>query len=86
MSGGQQQRIAIARALVKEPTLVLADEPTANLDSHTGAEVLDIMRQMNEKLNTTFIFATHEKMVMEYARRLLRLKDGEIVGDERING
>lgn len=81
MSGGQQQRVAIARALVKEPKLVLADEPTANLDSKTGAEVLEIMLKMNEKLGTTFIFATHDKMVMDYAKRLINLHDGEIVED-----
>jgi len=81
MSGGQQQRVAIARALVKEPKLVLADEPTANLDSKTGAEVLEIMLKMNEKLGTTFIFATHDKMVMDFAKRLINLHDGEIVED-----
>ncbi|RKY49535.1 MAG: lipoprotein-releasing system ATP-binding protein LolD [Candidatus Neomarinimicrobiota bacterium] len=81
MSGGQQQRVAIARALVKEPKLVLADEPTANLDSRTGAEVLEIMLKMNEKLGTTFIFATHDKMVMDFAKRLINLHDGEIVED-----
>jgi len=81
MSGGQQQRVAIARALVKEPKLVLADEPTANLDSKTGAEILEIMLKMNERLGTTFIFATHDKMVMDFAKRLINLHDGEIVED-----
>lgn len=83
LSGGQQQRIAIARALVKNPKIVLADEPTANLDSKTGEEILKLMRQMNEKYGTTFIFSTHDRMVMDYARRLVSLHDGQIVDDER---
>jgi putative ABC transport system ATP-binding protein len=82
LSGGQQQRVAIARALVKKPHLILADEPTANLDSKTGQEVLDLMLQMNEKTGATFIFSTHDKMVMDYARRLILLKDGKIKSDE----
>lgn len=82
LSGGQQQRVAIARALVKEPKLILADEPTANLDSKTGREVLDLMLQLNEKTGATFIFSTHDKMVMEFARRLIFLKDGRISSDE----
>ena len=83
LSGGQQQRIAIARALVKRPQLILADEPTANLDSKTGEEILKLMKRMNEKFGTTFIFSTHDKMVMEYASRLVQLHDGSIVSDER---
>lgn len=83
LSGGQQQRIAIARALVKNPKIVLADEPTANLDSKTGEEILKIMKQMNEKYGTTFIFSTHDSMVMDYARRLVLLHDGQITSDER---
>ena len=83
LSGGQQQRIAIARALVKNPKIVLADEPTANLDSKTGEEILNLMKQMNEKYRTTFIFSTHDTMVMEYAKRLVSLHDGEIERDER---
>ncbi|KAF5036335.1 Cell division ATP-binding protein FtsE [anaerobic digester metagenome] len=83
LSGGQQQRIAIARALVKRPQIILADEPTANLDSKTGEEILKLMKRMNEKFGTTFIFSTHDKMVMEYARRLVQLHDGSIVSDER---
>ncbi|MEE9614383.1 MAG: ABC transporter ATP-binding protein [Thermodesulfobacteriota bacterium] len=79
LSGGQQQRVAIARAIVAEPVLVLADEPTANLDSVTGAALLDLMREENEKRATTFIFSTHDPMVMERARRVVRLKDGHIV-------
>jgi putative ABC transport system ATP-binding protein len=70
MSGGQQQRVAVARALVKKPQLILADEPTANLDSKTGREILELMLQLNQKTNSTFIFSTHDKMVMDFARRL----------------
>ncbi len=83
LSGGQQQRVAVARALVKEPTVVLADEPTANLDSRTGHAILELMVEMNRRHNTTFIFSTHDQMVMDYARRLTMLHDGEIVSDER---
>jgi putative ABC transport system ATP-binding protein len=83
MSGGQQQRVAIARALVKKPKLILADEPTANLDSKTGKEVLELMLQLNEKTGATFIFSTHDKMVMDFGRRLIMLKDGLIKSDEK---
>jgi len=83
LSGGQQQRVAIARALVKAPTLILADEPTANLDSKTGRTVLELMRKMNETRGVTFLFSTHDPMVMEYSRRLITLKDGLIASDER---
>ena len=83
LSGGEKQRVAVARALVKEPKIVLADEPTANLDSETGAEVIKIMVKMNQKLGTTFIFSTHDPQIMKYANRLLNLKDGMISGDER---
>lgn len=76
MSGGQQQRVAIARALIKNPALILADEPTANLDSKTGKEILDLMLELNKRENTTFIFSTHDPMVMEFARRLVKLRDG----------
>jgi len=82
LSGGQQQRVAIARALVKGPALIIADEPTANLDSKNGAAILDLMKQMNERDGATFLFSTHDPMVMERARRVVRLHDGEIVGDE----
>jgi len=85
LSGGQQQRVAIARALIKQPQIVLADEPTANLDSENGEEILKLMREMNQVHNTTFIFSTHDKMVMEYARRLVLLHDGRIQDDQRRN-
>ena len=81
LSGGQKQRVSIARALVKHPKLVLADEPTANLDSETSQEVLKVMLEMNQKLDTTFIFSTHDPLVMDYAKRLIKLKDGEIIED-----
>ena len=81
LSGGQQQRVAVARAIVSEPALVLADEPTANLDSATGAALMDLMRQLNEEKGVTFVFSTHDAMVMERARRLVHLKDGQIVGE-----
>jgi putative ABC transport system ATP-binding protein len=83
LSGGQQQRVAIARALVKRPAIVIADEPTANLDSANAVAILDLMREMNERDGATFLFSTHDPMVMERARRVVRLKDGEIVADER---
>jgi putative ABC transport system ATP-binding protein len=83
LSGGQQQRVAVARALIKEPDVVLADEPTANLDSDTGHEILDLMVDLNKKHGTTFVFSTHDQMVMDYARRLVKLHDGEITSDER---
>ncbi|NLG85533.1 MAG: ABC transporter ATP-binding protein [Firmicutes bacterium] len=83
LSGGQQQRVAIARALVKEPRLVLADEPTANLDSENAKAILDLMRRLNETRGVTFLFSTHDPLVMEYATRLITLRDGRIVKDER---
>lgn len=79
LSGGQQQRVAVARAIVTEPALVLADEPTANLDSTTGGALMDMMRRLNETKGVTFVFSTHDPMVMERARRLVRLRDGRIV-------
>ena len=81
LSGGQQQRVAIARALVKRPALIVADEPTANLDSTNGAAILDLMREMNERDHTTFLFSTHDPMVMQRARRIVLLHDGEVVSD-----
>ena len=82
MSGGQQQRVAIARALVKKPALILADEPTANLDSKIGGEILELMLALNKSVGTTFIFSTHDQMVMDYARRLVQIRDGQIESDE----
>jgi putative ABC transport system ATP-binding protein len=82
MSGGQQQRVAIARALVKKPALILADEPTANLDSTIGREILELMLTLNKSEGTTFIFSTHDQMVMDFARRLVRIRDGRIESDE----
>ncbi|MEC9296131.1 MAG: ABC transporter ATP-binding protein [SAR324 cluster bacterium] len=82
LSGGQQQRVAIARAMVSHPDIILADEPTANLDSETGAQLLDKMRKFNEELNMTFVFSTHDPQIMERAKRLVTLTDGQIVSDE----
>jgi putative ABC transport system ATP-binding protein len=82
LSGGQQQRVAIARALVKSPALVIADEPTANLDSKNGMAILELMREMNQRDGVTFLFSTHDPMVMEQSKRIVRLKDGEMIGDE----
>ena len=79
LSGGQQQRVAIARAIASEPALVLADEPTANVDSKTAAGLLDLMGMLNEEKNTTFFFSTHDKEVMKQARHLLLLHDGRII-------
>jgi putative ABC transport system ATP-binding protein len=82
MSGGQQQRVAIARALVKRPALILADEPTANLDSKTGREILELMVRLNKSEGTTFIFSTHDQMVMDFARRIIYIRDGQVERDE----
>ena len=81
LSGGQQQRVAVARALVGRPQLVLADEPTANLDSESAHGLLDTMRRLNGELGTTFIFSTHDPQVMRHARRIVHLRDGHIVED-----
>ena len=81
MSGGQQQRVAVARAIVSRPELVLADEPTANLDSKTSAGLMDLFTELNQKHGTTFIVATHDRQVMAYARRLVQMLDGRIVDD-----
>ena len=78
LSGGQQQRIAIVRALATEPAIVLADEPTANLDSDTSAGLLDLMQELNHELRTTFLFSTHDPIVIERARRVIRLLDGRV--------
>jgi putative ABC transport system ATP-binding protein len=84
LSGGQQQRVAVARALIKRPDLVLADEPTANLDSDTGRGLLDLMAELNRRHGTTFIFSTHDPMVMEFARRLVLLHDGAVARNGRV--
>ena len=81
MSGGQQQRVAVARAIASHPKLVLADEPTANLDSKTSASLLETMRRLNEEKNITFIFSTHDRLVMDNVRRVIKLKDGLVVDD-----
>ncbi|MBW2608986.1 MAG: ABC transporter ATP-binding protein [Deltaproteobacteria bacterium] len=82
MSGGQQQRVAIARAIVTKPAIVLADEPTANVDSATANALLDLMQQLNRDYATTFLFSTHDRRVMDLAHRLIRLRDGNIDSDE----
>jgi putative ABC transport system ATP-binding protein len=83
LSGGQQQRVAVARALVKDPDLVLADEPTANLDSDTAEGIMTLMQELNQRLGTTFVFSTHDPLVMDHATRLVRLRDGQIESDQR---
>ncbi len=83
LSGGQEQRVAIARALVKDPVVVLADEPTANLDSHTAEEIVRLMKKINRDRGTTFIFSTHDKLIMSEALRVIELRDGLVTKDER---
>lgn len=83
LSGGQQQRVAIARAMVTQPAVVLADEPTANLDSATAASLLSIMEHLNTAHGVTFLFSTHDQRVMDRARRIITLRDGKLAGDER---
>ena len=85
LSGGQQQRVAVARALASKPKFILADEPTANLDSTSTRSLLDLMSEMNKKFNTTFIFATHDQRVMDKARRIITIEDGKILSDERFD-
>ena len=82
LSGGQQQRVAIARAIVPEPAIVLADEPTANVDSVTADALLVIMERLNEERNITFLFSTHDQRVMDRAHRIIRLRDGKLISDE----
>lgn len=81
LSGGQQQRVAVARAIVSKPTLVLADEPTANLDSHTAEQLMDLFTELNQRHGTTFIVASHDEKVQHFARRLIRMQDGKIMED-----
>jgi ABC-type antimicrobial peptide transport system, ATPase component len=83
LSGGQQQRVAVARALASKPKFILADEPTANLDSKSTSNLLDIMSQLNEAENITFIFSTHDQRVIDRARRVVTLEDGKIVNDNK---
>ena len=85
LSGGQQQRVAVARAVVANPALILADEPTANLDSKASADLLDVMERLNQDHGTTFLFSTHDPRVMERSRRLITLVDGQVESDERRN-
>ena len=82
LSGGQQQRVAVVRAVVSKPALVLADEPTANLDTASSEALLDMMHELNQELRVTFVFATHDQQVMEWSRRLIRMVDGAIDSDE----
>jgi putative ABC transport system ATP-binding protein len=86
MSGGQQQRVAVARALATDPKLILADEPTANLDTENGEQVMEIMKKLNKETGTTFVFATHDPRVIKYASRVVTLQDGLIVKDTKANG
>ena len=83
LSGGQQQRVAVARAMASKPDIILADEPTANLDSATGIALLEMMRELNQQINMTFVFSTHDQKIMDRADRLIHLEDGRIYEDER---
>jgi len=82
LSGGECQRVAIARAMVKRPEIVLADEPTANLDAENSHHILQTMEELNRNLKTTFLFATHDEKVIGYLRRIIRLEDGKVAADE----
>lgn len=86
LSGGQQQRVAVARAIVSDPTLVLADEPTANLDSVSATQLMDLFALLNAERGVTFVIATHDKRVMDYCRRIIRMEDGKIIADEQQAG
>lgn len=81
LSGGEQQRVSIARALVKDPEFVLADEPTANLDSETGRNIVELMKKLNSEKGVTFVFSTHDPLIVDYAKRIIKLRDGKIVGE-----
>lgn len=84
LSGGQQQRVAVARALASKPKFILADEPTANLDSRSTAELLEMMQKMNEESKITFLFSTHDQRVVEKARRIITIDDGKVASDEKL--
>jgi ABC-type lipoprotein export system ATPase subunit len=84
LSGGEQQRVAIARALVKDPPLILADEPTGNLDSHTGEEIMSILTNLHNEQNNTLVMITHEADIAHYCQRIVHLKDGQIIGEEEL--
>lgn len=83
LSGGQQQRVAVARAMASKPDIILADEPTANLDSSTGVALLEVMRELNQQMDMTFVFSTHDQKIMDRADRLIHLEDGKLKQDER---
>ena len=85
LSGGECQRTAIARAIVHKPDLVLADEPTANLDAENSHHIMKILVRLNQELNTSFVFATHDEKIMAYLRRIIHLEDGNIINDEQID-
>jgi len=84
MSGGECQRTAIARAIVHEPALLLADEPTANLDAENSHNIMNILSKLNSEISTSFVFATHDEKIMRYLRRIIHLEDGKIINDEKI--
>ena len=84
LSGGEQQRVAVARALAVNPVMVLADEPTANLDTENGKQVMEIMQRLNQETGVTFIFATHDPRVVNYARRVVQLRDGLVVENHQV--
>jgi len=86
LSGGQRQRVAIARALVAKPSLVMADEPTANLDSENGTQIIELMKKINAEMNTTFIFSTHDEKIVEIADHVIRLRDGLIIENYKTDG
>lgn len=83
LSGGQQQRVAVARAIVSQPTLILADEPTANLDTVTSSQLMDLFVELNQHHHITFVIATHDVRVMQYAKRLIKMEDGKIISDQK---